>query len=391
MKAPTTSRRVYLLALLAIILSPIECVLAQSGLDQAQPFAAFLNGVFPPSTPGSIVPTTPGAGSWSTQNAFPYLSFPEPVRIVEHPRENKLAVVSKTGQIWMFANHPQTATKELLLDLGPLTNYPSVGEGGVTGLAFHPDFGNPASPNRGFIYVAYRHTPGKTGVQGSEQIGFNRIARFTVPDGGGTANLSSELVLIHQYDRQQWHVGGCMFFGSDGFLYIGVGDEGPSYSRYNSAQIINGGLWSGVLRIDVNNDPARSVPIGRQPRDPLQINVAGDSNLNPRPAAWPASFSQGYSIPLDNPFRDTAYNPAQGGQASTLGEFYAIGLRHPWTISQDPATGFIWYADVGENQREEIGRIVKGGNHQWAFREGLDEVGPSAQPYPLIGINSPPV
>jgi hypothetical protein len=79
---------------------------AQSGLDQAQPFAPYLNGVFPANTPGS----TPG-GSWTTQNAFPSLSFPEPVRLVEHPRENKLVVVSKTGPIWIFNSSPQTTTK----------------------------------------------------------------------------------------------------------------------------------------------------------------------------------------------------------------------------------------------------------------------------------------
>ena len=67
---------------------------AQSGLDQPQPVAPYLNGVFPANTPGS----TPG-GTWTTQNAFPSLSFPEPVRIVEHPRENKLAVVSATPSI----------------------------------------------------------------------------------------------------------------------------------------------------------------------------------------------------------------------------------------------------------------------------------------------------
>jgi uncharacterized repeat protein (TIGR03806 family) len=359
---------------------------AQTGLDQAQPFAPFLNGVFPSHTPGS----TPG-GSWATQNAFGNLTFPEPVRIVEHPRDTKLAVVSKTGTLWIFNDSPLTSTKQVLLDLTGKTNFPTVGEGGVTGLAFHPDFGLPASPNRGFIYVAYRFTPGMSGAQSSEQAGFNRISRFTVPDGASTATLDSELVMIHQYDRQQWHIGGDMFFGNDGFLHIAVGDEGNSWSRTDATQRVNGGLWSGILRIDVNNDPTRSAPITRQPKEPAVINSAADSQLNARPASWPASFTQGYSIPLDNPFRDTTFDPAQTGEAKSLGEFYAIGLRHPWTISHDRATGFIWYADVGESQREEIGRIDKGSNHQWGFKEGLDTAGPIPQPSPLIGISTPPV
>ncbi|RYD31204.1 MAG: hypothetical protein EOP85_23010, partial [Verrucomicrobiaceae bacterium] len=321
MNLPTLSEVIArAIVLTACITAPAA---AQSGLDQPQPFAPYLNGVFPANPPGS----TPG-GTWTTQNAFPALSFPEPVRIVEHPRENKLVVVSKTGPIWIFNSAASTTTKQVLLDLTSKTNHPDVGEGGVSGFAFHPDFGVSTSPNRGYIYVAYRHTPGKTGIQLPEQAGFNRISRFTVPDGATTASLSSEQILINQYDRQQWHIGGDMFFGTDGFLYIGVGDEGQAFSRIDATQRVDGGLWSGILRIDVDNNPTLSVPIARQPREPAQINNSVTSQLNPRPTSWPATSSQGYSIPLDNPFRTAA--PAGGGQAPTLGEFYAIGLRHPW-------------------------------------------------------------
>lgn len=356
---------------------------AQSGLDQPQPFAPYLNGVFPANTPGS----TPG-GSWATQNAFPSLSFPEPVRIVEHPRENKLAVVSKTGPIWIFNSSPSTTTKQLLLDLTSKTNHPDVGEGGVSGFAFHPEFGLSTSPNRGYIYVAYRHTPGKTGIQLPEQAGYNRISRFTVADGASSATVASEQILISQYDRQQWHIGGDMFFGTDGFLYISVGDEGQAFSRIDATQRVDGGLWSGILRIDVDNNPALSAPIARQPKEASQINSSSTSQNNPRPTSWPASSTQGYSIPLDNPFRTTS---SSGGQAASLGEFYAIGMRHPWSISQDPVTGHIWYADVGEDQREEIGRVIKGGNHQWGFKEGSDYNGPISQPGSLLGISTAPV
>jgi uncharacterized repeat protein (TIGR03806 family) len=369
MNPPAMHLKVASIGILALTSFLTGGLSAQSGLDQAQPFTAFLNGKFPSTTPGS----TPG-GSWTTQNAFPGLGFPEPVRIVEPPRENKLVVVSKTGPIWIFNNSSSATTKQLLLDLTSKTNYPEVGEGGVSGFAFHPDFGKAGSPNRGYIYVAYRFAPGLTGIQLPEQAGFNRISRFTVADGSSTASISSELVLINQYDRQQWHVGGDMFFGSDSFLYIGVGDEGNAFARSDATQRTNGGLWSGILRIDVNNNPQLSVPITRQPLDASQINSAASSQTNPRPPSWPASFTQGYSIPLDNPFRT----------AGSLGEFYAIGMRHP-------VTGHIWYADVGEDQREEIGRVVKGGNHQWGFKEGLDFSGPITQPSTLIGISTPPV
>ena len=282
MKASVMLCLVLRVMLLAAVSLASGAASAQSGLDQPQPFAAYLNGIFPANTPGSAP-----AGSWSTQNAFSSLTFPEPVRIVEHPRANKLVVVSKTGPLWIFDNSSLTTTKQLLLDLTLKTNYPNVGEGGVTGFAFHPDFGNLSSPNRGYIYVAYRYTPGQIGISSSAVPGFNRISRFTVSDSSGIADINSELILINQYDRQQWHIGGSLFFGNDSFLYIGVGDEGNAFNRQDSTQRLNGGLWSGILRIDVNNDPTRSTPINRQPRDASQINSASDSQVNPRSSTWP--------------------------------------------------------------------------------------------------------
>ncbi|MCP5545466.1 MAG: PQQ-dependent sugar dehydrogenase [Akkermansiaceae bacterium] len=356
------------------------------GLDSPVPFAAFHGGVFPSTEPGSTA-----TGNWTTKDAYPNLSFPEPVRIVEHPRAAKLAVVSKTGPIWLINSTGSPTTKPMLLNLTSKTNYPLVGEGGVSGFAFHPAFGLAGSPNRGFIYVSYRYTPGVSGATDSETPGYNRISRFTVPDGSSQANPASELVLIDTYDRQQWHIGGCMFFGDDGFLYIGVGDEGNAYSRIDSTQRLDGALWSGVLRIDVDNNPLKSTPIARQPNEPAEINKSPTSKLLPRPAGWPHSSTKGYSIPYTNPFLDPDYDPSSGGESDNLEEFYAIGLRHPWTISQDPLTKEIWYSDVGENEREEVGRIVKGGNHQWAWLEGADEPGPISKPTNPIGTEAMPV
>ena len=51
-----------------------------------------------------------------------------------------------------------------------------------------------------------------------------------------------------------------MAFGPDGFLYLSVSDEGAAYDYYNNTQTLRGKMFSGVLRIDVNQDPARSHP-----------------------------------------------------------------------------------------------------------------------------------
>src|SRR3546814_13054750 len=65
---------------------------AAPGLTAPAPVGAYLNGVFPDTTPGSSQNAT-----WTTRNAFPNLTFVEPVRIIEHPTQNKLLDRKRVG------------------------------------------------------------------------------------------------------------------------------------------------------------------------------------------------------------------------------------------------------------------------------------------------------
>jgi uncharacterized repeat protein (TIGR03806 family) len=184
---------------------------------------------------------------------------------------------------------------------------------------------------------------------------------------------------MNQYDRCRWHNGGAMFFGQDGFLYINCGDGGDSSQgggltgadgALSRTQRLDWGLFSGVFRIDVDNDPAKSHPIRRQPQSPTN-----------KPAGWPESYTQGYGIPNDNPWLD------EGG--SILEEYHSLGLRSPHTMHYDAETGDIWIGDVGEGAREEMTLAPKGSNAQWGFMEGSIP-GPGSTPSPLIGITQDP-
>jgi glucose/arabinose dehydrogenase len=71
-----------------------------------------------------------------------------------------------------------------------------------------------------------------------------------------------------------------------------------------------------------------------------------------------------YGIPADNPY------------ATSTEHFYLkfmlYGLRNPWRIAFDKETGRLFAGDVGQNEREEIDIITKGGNYGWRIKEGVD-------------------
>ncbi len=347
----------YKLIYLALSLTLVALLGNEMKRPTPPPIGPYLNGIFSETTPGEV-------GSWEAEDAFPNIQIPAPLRLSAFPGTEDYLILSKLGIIYRVNFENQTQKEVLNITDRAF----KLGESGTTGIALHPEFGNPNSPDKQQVFIFYRY---KANPDIWEETGFNRVSKFTWDASSEVFSLDSEEVLIQQYDRSTWHNGGGMFFGEDGLLYISVGDEGKDRFQVDSNQNIELGFFGGLLRIDVDNDSTRSHPIRRQPDSKWDTQGTGDN------------FSQGYMIPNDNPWLNT--------EGSTLEEFYAVGLRSPYSTFLDKMENQIWCLDVGTDRREEVSKINKADNLQWPYMEGTLESEVHEKPTDLIGNEKAPI
>jgi uncharacterized repeat protein (TIGR03806 family) len=301
------------------------------------------------------LPPSPPVFGYTTVNAFGILSFTDPMSVKSPPGEtNRLFVVEQNGIISVITNLAAPTRTVFLNIVSRVAGGVPNDERGLLGLAFHPGY----ATNR-YFYIFYS----TASVSGTQL--YQRVARFQTSAGNAnSADPASEQPLLTMLDQAGNHNGGDLSFGPDGYLYVSLGDEGDANDTLNNSQLIDKDFWSGILRLDVDNQ---------------------STNLTPNPHT--AIHAGTYRVPADNPY--IGVSSWQGRALNTnqvRTEFYAIGLRNPWRMSFDPLTGQLYCGDVGQNAREEIDIIVKGGNYGWAFREGFI-AGPKAAPAGVTAIN----
>ena len=234
-------------------------------------------------------------------------SFNSPVEI-KNAGDERLFVVEKSGKIKIL-NQNGSVNSTPFLDIEDRVST-NANERGLLGLAFHPNY-----PENPFFFVNYTNNSGAT-----------TISKFSVSADQNIAN-DSETILLEINQPYANHNGGCINFGPDGNLYIGMGDGGSGGDPQNYSQNTES-LLGKMLRINVN--------------------------------------SGAYSIPEDNPYGD---------------EIWSVGLRNPWKFSFDSLNGDLWIADVGQNEFEEINMVQNNPaniNYGWRCYEGNE-------PYNLSG------
>jgi glucose/arabinose dehydrogenase len=285
-----------------------------------------------------------------------------PNRGVTAPGDREhLYVVDQNGTAWKVNVAARTksvffSVQSRLVPLGFL-GPGTFDERGFLGLAFHPDY---ARNSLLYTYtsepVAGAPTFASTLPAGTAPDHQNVLAEWRVLSDG-SLGMRRELMRI---DWPQFnHDGGDIVFGPDRKLYIVTGDGGNADDQ-------------GVGHLPGGNAQNLGVPLGKV----LRIDVDGRNSAN-----------GAYGIPAGNPFVR---------RAGALKEIFAFGFRNPFRMSFDTERGDLYVGDVGQNDIEEVDRVVAGGNYGWNLKEGtlfFDPKGPTengvAQRTPVPGRSVP--
>ncbi len=180
------------------------------------------------------------------------------------------------------------------------------------------------------------------------------VARFLAdPVAGTIAPGTRQTLLSIPYDintNSAEHNTGHLAFDMDGNLFIALAD--------NIRNIFSG------------------TGAGYAPRDPARVNydargtAANTNDLRGKILRIRPGDGGGYTVPEGNLFPP--------GTANTRPEIYAMGLRHPFRMAVDPATGWLYWAEPGPNAQsdnanqgprgyEEINLAKSPGNYGWPF------------------------
>jgi len=266
--------------------------------------------------------SSPVSGKWGDIPAIPDIGLSQvasglsqPVAAVAPDDDDRLFIVERTGDIKILENGQVKATPFL-----EVQDVLVSGDGGLIGLAFHPNY---AANGRFFVHIT-----AATNLGGTFE---NRIVEYHASPASDVADPNPVRTIIRVSQPRTNHNGGAISFGTDGYLYIPIGDGGMQNDPDNNGQNkLN--MLASILRLSIDGGVA-------------QAN-----------GGW-------YAIPAGNP-----YNGANG-----LREIWAIGIRSPWRSSIDRTTGDLYVGDVGQGAWEEVtvGPAGAAGlNHGWRIMEG---------------------
>ncbi len=271
-----------------------------------------------------------------------------PTDLAEIPNgSHNLVVTTYGGRVFLLPPSGVPNTTPFLDLMSPASptyseNFEIGDAHGLTSIAFHPEFTKLDSPGFGKFYTleAEHESSGEPDFFRSvKMVGAHHddvLYEYTLasPDDSScdTACYASKRELIRVFQPGWHHNLGDLAFDENHYLYVSSGDgstasTNPPIMSDNATLLTN--VFGKVLRID----------------------PFGSNSANGR-----------YGIPATNPFVD--------GPGENVDEIYAYGLRNPYRITVDRATGDLYSSETGELEIESINRIGIGTNHGWNLKEG---------------------
>jgi glucose/arabinose dehydrogenase len=236
--------------------------------------------------------------------------------------DGRVFIADQTGRLLVWKDGRVLDAPALALHV---TDY---WERGLIGLALDSDF--PRPPHLYLLYVT------------DKPFVHHVLARFTIQ--GDVIDPSSETILLEGDDQATLggsvaagHQGGALRFGSDGGLYVSIGEQ-------------------------TAGEPAQRL-------DTLQGKIL--------------RLNRDGSIPTDNPF----FSETSGKYRS----IYARGVRNSFGIAAQPKAdgGRMFFTDVGGSAFEEVNELKPGANYGWPHAEGISTNAAFANPLhaypPMIG------
>ena len=263
-------------------------------------------------------------------------------------------VVDQRGPIYTFDPTDANPTPTLFFDIYSTVQNANINfQTGLRGMAFHPDFNNVGTDGYRKFYTSHSRNAFAAAVGNPKGFfsppGINHesvVGEWMVDANGDViTNSYREVVRVGQPEAD--HNIGQIAFNTTvatgdpdyGNLYITLGDGGGPGNPNNTAQ-------------DISTTTPNSGGMGFPHGSILRIDPI-------------ASGGNPFTVPADNPFV---------GQANTIQEVWAYGLRNPHKFAWDPVSGKMLIADIGQANVEEVNLGIAGANYGWDEREGTFDV-----------------
>ena len=224
----------------------------------------------------------------------------------------------------------------------------SASERGLLGIALHPNFAA-----NGFVYLYWTESTvgADSNVLSEVPLLGNRVDRFLW--NGSTLVFDRNIISLRarQADSGQPERGnqngGVLRFGSDGKLYVLIGDVGRRGQLQNLAD----------------------GPVGPGTPDDA-FGGPGPDNAHLTGAIL--RLNDDGSTPSDNPF--FAVGAAIGGESgANIQRLFAYGIRNSFGMAFDPSSGNLWSQENGDDGFDELNRVEPGFNSGWVQIMGPPE------------------